>query len=157
MKKAIFYHVAAMGHWRSVVLEQVALLKTSGWDQPVHVGFVGPYDQSGYLHQVFAAAEIPMYLCAVGELNHYEFPTLQALWKFANQCDGPYALGYFHTKAVSKLDKWPDHHWRLLMNACCIAEWRARIADLDTHDFSGTSLPETQFHGAPPELSKHYQ
>lgn len=104
----VFYHIARMGNWQSVVQEQVELLESSGLldtCQVLHVTALSP-----------------------DRILEFEFPTLAALQRLA-QAEDCYCL-YLHTKGVrTGLENIAD--WRRMMQYFLVSRWEEAVAKLD--------------------------
>ena len=141
----IFWHIAAMGHWREVVAEQARVLAAASFDGPITIGFVGQPFEDGFVRHVLDSqgllSRANVVLCG-GDFKRYEFPTLELLEK---RCRDDAAwqghVLYFHTKGVTKPNCWMTTMWRWLMNAWCLRHWRALEGRLlaSSADVAGTA------------------
>jgi hypothetical protein len=110
-----FYHIAAMGHWREVVAEQLRLLARV-FRGPLKVGLIADQWEDGYVHQCLKTAGMDYELIHYAPgLRQYEFPTLLALEAACRADDAPERVFYLHTKGVSD-PGWKKQQWRWLMN-----------------------------------------
>ncbi len=138
----IFYHIAAIGNWRSVVQEHFSLLQRVGLDG-VHVSLLGTDEDTRYVAEVAAANMIEYRL----EYQHldpkmYEIPTIKLLQGWC-QCHDGYVL-YFHTKGVSSPTDVLKQNWRSLMNKFVIEKWRENAEALRSgYDLIGVNWRDT--------------
>jgi len=47
-----YYHVAAIGHWREVVLEQLRLLARAGFPYALNLTFIGSPDDAEFVTEI---------------------------------------------------------------------------------------------------------
>ncbi len=147
---AVFYHVAAMNTWRSVVREQVRLLAHVGLTD-VTVGLLGDADDAATVATLAAAAGVS---AAVAfhrpDLSLAELPTLALLHAWARrQVAGSTPARpvlYLHTKGVSRPADRTRTAWRRLMQRHTVAGWRDNVALLADVDLVGTDWVESTVH-----------
>ena len=139
-----FYHVAAIGHWKEILTEQLSLLKKSGFDGMIYIGFIGQQYEDGFISRVANAIGLSCEIRTFGsDMRQYEFPTLRWCHQFCQEApDGP--VLYFHCKAVSNTS-WPWVMWRWLMNALNLADWRRATDALQRHNCAGASWHANAF------------
>jgi UDP-galactopyranose mutase len=131
----LFYHVAMMGSWKQVLAEQLETLNNSGI-----------LDVCKSVTAVCVGAEkdlpdmpYPIKVVYGGELNKYEFPTLEKMHESAKRNPNDYYC-YIHSKGVSKPQarSWLDSGWRQYMMWGVIEQWRECIDSLNAgHDIAG--------------------
>jgi hypothetical protein len=127
-----FMHVAMNGHWRSVVDEQLELMRTSGLYAKMSrlfVGLLGP-DRSAFdLHD--PKIEVVYY---ESDFTRFEFPTIQFLHQFCQSHDG--LVFYLHTKGV-------------FTNSPCTQDWRRYMQHfvIERHDECIRALAESDVCG----------
>lgn len=124
-----FYHVACMGNWWDVFIDQVNLAKSAGVDLEAHV--IGTRDDFLCVSQVLPEAKH-----LGGSLTQYETPTLQALYEWARENPDGAAL-YLHTKGVSHPQDRGKQAWRILMESEVLLKWRENLDKLATLDMVG--------------------
>jgi hypothetical protein len=120
----LFYHVACLGHWRSVVSEQMASFSSAGL-APTIVA-LGSLEAIGDLRDLtrFGVA------WAGEDVTQWETPTIHAAWQWC--CEHPTgACIYVHTKGVSQ----PRHEtaetaWRRVMQHWVVDRWRTNLRHL---------------------------
>lgn len=135
MKITGYMHVACMGHWREVVNEQLAKIKSSGlYDKTdrICVTVVGAdhvdalFDDDKFDVQCFS------------DLTEYEFPSLRRI----REDDGD-LVWYIHTKGVSRNEN--RTNWRRYMEYFIIERHEDCIAALVDHDVCGVDLMDVPF------------
>src|SRR5947209_6681049 len=95
----VFYHVAAMNHWKQVVQEQLDLLRSVGLVD-LRVTFVGDPAGIEWLREEGYSRGIKIeVLCHDANVMHYETFAMFEMEKWAKDNDGP--VLYLHTKGVS--------------------------------------------------------
>ena len=132
----IYYHIAQMGHWREVVLEQMTRLRESGlYDEVVkiHVGVVG---NQGRISDLPEKCEIMFHNPILG---YGEVPTLEALRQHALKEE--FEVLYIHTKGVSWKEQGYDRNaltaWRKYMEYFCVDRWKECLARLGDYNVIG--------------------
>jgi len=139
----VYYHIAQMGNWKEVVVEQTTRLRKSGLyneTSKILTGVVGTQEPIRNLPEKFKI------LFHNPDLIPGEIPTLEALRQHALKEN--FLVLYIHTKGVS----WKDHKkaynkeamtaWRKYLEYFCIDKWRECSAFLDEYDASGCELVE---------------
>ena len=126
----MFYHVAAMNTWRSVVREQLRLLAHVGLTQ-ITVGVLGDRADAA---EVVATAAAHGVTATVGfqqpDLSLAELPTLSLLHAWAGDQRHPRPVLYLHTKGVSRPADRTRVAWRRAMHRYTVADWPAHVARL---------------------------
>ena len=132
----IYYHIAQIGHWREVVLEQMTRLRESGlYDEVVkiHVGVVG---NQGRISDLPEKCEIMFHNPILG---YGEVPTLEALRQHALKEE--FEVLYIHTKGVSWKEQGFDRNaltaWRKYMEYFCVDRWKECLARLGDYNVIG--------------------
>ena len=125
-----FYHVACMGNWKEVFLDQCNLLAEVGLFPEAHV--LGTLEDFKWVKE-----HLPAYHWG-GDVKQYETPTLQALQDWCNRHPESSVL-YFHTKGVSQPRNLGKQAWRILMEEALIRNWKVNLACLATFDFVGVN------------------
>lgn len=122
MRISVYLHVAAMNHWREVVIDLAARVEASGiYDVATDLAacIVGDGSIGADL------LEDRWRVVSTGEpISAFEYPTLERLW---NDCrDDPDRLVlYLHTKGVSHPGKRPQRdRWRRYMSYFLLTRWR---------------------------------
>ncbi len=147
----VFYHVAAIGHWREIVSEQLALFARHQFTGKIHVGFIGPKYEDGFIRRIADVCGINVEVEHFGtDLAEYEFPTLAWMHSKAHSTSDRPML-YIHSKGCSK-PYWVWTMWRWIMNAHCISNWKENIGKLKTHNcvgfsWHGSGFPVAYFPG----------
>jgi hypothetical protein len=126
---AAFYHIAAMGNWQEVVLEQKRITDAVGLRPQCLL--LGSDDDAAWARK--QGLDVRWVL---SDLSQYETPTLERLhdWCFNNR-DG--AVLYFHTKGVSNPQHVGKRFWRWLMMEHVVARWEYNLKRLELVDLVG--------------------
>lgn len=137
MNAIAFYHIACMGHWREIVLEQLRILARTGFDGLIRVTFLGA--EKDWEFVAFVADQFNLKIVRVfrsENLRDFEAPALRELDAV---CRAGYegAVLYFHTKGASMPGHPNKTYWRWLMNVFMLSRWRTCVEDLETHDIAG--------------------
>jgi len=127
---AVFYHIAMIGNWESVVKEQLAMMHMSGLyaaAKSITIGCVGGANEKKELNQIIK--RYPKISIGVFEKNIeiFEFPTLELLENHCKHFRDDYVL-YFHTKGVFLSGA---SHWRAYMNHFNITLWQQCVQFLN--------------------------
>lgn len=133
----IYYHIAAMNDWQSVVAEQDECLYASCLYDAVeyfHVNFAGAGDCEQLLTRKPDVIER-------SNLSAFEFPALMALHRDAQPGD---KILYIHTKGVSHVHphRQGSDEWRRYMMWGCVEHWREMLDALDSNDMAGVQWTE---------------
>ncbi len=143
----VFYHIAAMGHWDSVVEEHFRILSNVGLSG-IHIGLLGQGKDSDTVHKLADRYSLDISIeYAHSDMKMYEHPSITVLEDWARKNDG-YLL-YFHTKGVSRPNELLKQNWRKLMNIYVIENWRQNVSLLrNGYDAVGTNQqnPRKYFH-----------
>jgi hypothetical protein len=141
----VFYHIACMGNWRDVLIEQLDLAASCGLAGPFHVSIAGGSGADA-IWAVASAAErgIAFDIVHRGKLDEYEIPALRAAWEWARANVG--AVLYWHTKGVSKPGDRNKLLWRRLMGAELIAKWKENLKLLAEFDAVGVDWQDSPQH-----------
>ncbi|NCA68297.1 MAG: hypothetical protein EOM87_09590, partial [Clostridia bacterium] len=131
----LFFHVAMMGRWKSVLAEQLQTLNESG---------LLDVCKSATAVCVGEAKDIPempnkFKVIYGGAITGYEFPTLIKMHEQANKSPEDYYC-YIHTKGVSKPDSrvWLDSEWRRYMMWGVVEQWQECVEGLNAgNDVAG--------------------
>jgi hypothetical protein len=141
---AVFYHVAAMNTWRSVVREQLRLLAHVGLVTDVTVGLLGDAEDAATVTALAAAAGVNV---TIGfrqpDLALAELPTLALLHAWARRQRFPRPVLYLHTKGVSRPADRVRIAWRRLMQRHVVADWAANVCRLADVDLVGVNWIES--------------
>lgn len=125
-----FYHVACMGSWRTVFQEQCQLFEDCGLKAEAHV--LGSAEDFEFVSQKMTA-----FHSGTG-FDHYETPTLQALYEWSRENPEGAAL-YLHTKGVSQPSSKGKQAWRMLMEENLVRPWKRNLQDLAVFDMVGVN------------------
>ena len=141
---AIYYHVAAMNTWRSVVREQLKLLAHVGLNENVTVGLLGDVEDGETVTALAAAAGVSVNVAfRQPDLSLVELPTLALLHAACRRAPPGRSVLYLHTKGVSRPNDRNRVAWRRLMQRHVIADWRSNVALLDGVDLVGVNWIES--------------
>lgn len=141
-------HVATMGDWQTIWMDQCEALTTSGLGvatQKIHVGAVGA--RAKRLHP--PSNRFDVVYQGLDE-KEFEFPTLQHLWRFCRDKAAPEDLvWYVHSKGASWKGS-PDwlrqgQLWRKYMEYFVFHRHRDCVAALAGHDCVGTHFRHHRF------------
>lgn len=140
-----FYHVAAIGHWKEIVAEQLGVLARAGFPGRIHIGFLGGRWEDGFLAHVAEGYGLDVEVRHFGgDFQQFEFPTLAWMQEVAGTLPAEVPMLYFHGKGVSRTD-WQWTMWRWLMGAYCLAGWCEMVAALDAKNCAGVSWVASGF------------
>ena len=135
---AAFYHIAAMGNWKDVLLEQKSATDAAGLRPICHVN--GSPSDSEWV------SAIGLDVASVSpNLKEYETPALELVYRWC--CDNPSgAVIYFHTKGVSSPGDRSKAAWRRLMMSAVISPWEQNIRRLEIADLVGVNWIDSPDH-----------
>ncbi len=119
-----FYHIFLIGHWYTVVTEQLRILLTSGlYDacEEINIGCLGTPVEKSFLEKYIVEPHPKLKIRYYSErAEDYEFPTL----KLIEADDSHYVGFYFHAKGVTKPAETVVNHWRAYLNETVINRWQ---------------------------------
>lgn len=141
-KISVFYHIAGMGRWRTIILEQLHILVSSGLYEEadkIFFCFCGGDEKLHLLNMIMETYPKITLMHLRKDASEYEYPTLDLIQNYVKVHDDH--ILYFHTKGASyegndAFQKGADK-WRQYMNFFVITRWRETMAQLETHDCSG--------------------
>jgi hypothetical protein len=139
---AVFYHVAAMNTWRSVVAEQLRLLAHVGLTTGVTVGLLGDAEDAATVTALAARFGVAIDIAfRRPDLSLAELPTLAMLHGWAKRQPPGRPVLYLHTKGVSRPTDRVRIAWRRAMQRYTVADWpdhvRLLTAEVDPVDLAG--------------------
>lgn len=145
MKIHVYWHIAQLNNWRSVVEQQLDRLNKSGLGVAAASITVVMLGEEQY--------DFPsnMKVLQWPELGLFEFMTLQKVWedsKHKHASDD--VVFYFHTKGVSRAGQVNVDDWRLYMEKCLIDDWGKcviKLKDFDTCGVEFRSGPKPHYSG----------
>jgi hypothetical protein len=145
MKIHVYWHIAQLNNWRTVVEQQLDRLNKSGLGAAAASITVVMLGEEQY--------DFPpnMKVLQWPELGLFEFMTLQKVWedsKHKHASDD--VVFYFHTKGVSRDGKGHVDDWRLYMERCLIDDWgkcAIKLKDFDTCGVEFRSGPKPHYSG----------
>ena len=134
---SIFIHSANIEGIQDRLQRHIRLIEITGLlavVKSVHICYVGDKNLA------FTHTNSKIILQHVSEnLDAYEVPTQQALWKYA--CENPTSkLLYLHTKGVGKEPNPCIEDWIQYMTYFSVEKWRDALMKLDTYDTTGVDL-----------------
>lgn len=134
---SIFIHAANIEGIQDRLQRHIRLIEITGLlaiVKSVYICYVGDKDLQ------FTHTNSKIILQHVSnDLNAYEVPTQQALWKYA--CENPTSkLLYLHTKGVGKERNQCIEDWIQYMTYFSVEQWRDALTKLDTYDTTGVDL-----------------
>ena len=134
-----FYHVAAMGDWKSVVAEHFRLLGKAELDA-VRVSYVGDPAEVGHVLGCAAAAGVNALIVSQDpDVKAYERPAMRAIEAWVRARSPMGSILYFHTKGVSAPHDPIKRSWRQLMNYEVLSKWQKAVQQLDSFDVVGVN------------------
>ncbi len=143
-KPAVYYHVAAMNTWRTVVREQFKLLAHVGLTDDVTVGLLGDVEDGETVTALAAAAGVSVTIAfRQPELALAEMPTISLLHAACRRRPAGPPVLYMHTKGVSRPSERIVVAWRRLMQRHVVAGWRDNLPLLDNADLVGVDWTES--------------
>jgi hypothetical protein len=127
-----FYHIACMGNWKEVVLEQKIVCDTVALKPQCTV--LGTNQDLEWiidtgLHVVYYSHNI----------KEYETPALKVLYTHCLSTTEDTPVLYFHTKGVSRPNDNIKKYWRWIMMDYVVKNWKQNISELSYHDGIGVS------------------
>lgn len=139
----IYYHIAEIGNWENIVIEQFKMLKSSGlYDKciEIRVGFLGNINNIlPYLNN-----KIRLYYHSKN-VKEFEHPTINNLLSFAKDTYDEYSILYIHNKGSSSgINNTHVHNWRRLMMYYLVEQHRKCLHYLNTYDTVGCNLCESK-------------
>lgn len=130
-----FWHVALMGNWQDVVLEQAQLIAKEivlcGRLREIVLCAIGPREEYDKLKDLVLPILDVKINYLTSNLKLYEFGTLKALQDYVKSSAGPFFGFYIHTKGVSSPDSLPKKHWRDYLNHYTICHYHKAVAALE--------------------------
>jgi hypothetical protein len=136
-RPTVFYHIACMGSWAQVVVEQLDSLAGVGLQGTVTSAILGTPEQVQTCIDLASQRGITL---RVGyshpDLKQFEAPTLEAVRRWARNHRNGAAL-YLHTKGVSRPPGPGKKAWRQLMERHVIQCWRENMSMLKNVDAVG--------------------
>jgi len=142
---AVFYHIAGILRWKSIVLEHLELLDTSElYDQATKIFFcfIGGEKDFEFLKIMVAPYEKIVVTHLSKNVTEYEFPTLMFVQNYVQNHNDD--VLYFHVKGTSynKENKYykATNNWRHYMNFYLLKNWRYSVVNLEKYDVVGTSV-----------------
>jgi len=135
-----FYHIAALGDWKKVLDEQLALTVSTGLAQnPIFTTFVGKAEDLDWAWR--RSKERNVHLKVVQSdpnTAHFETFAMLAIERWAKTAGDACAL-YLHTKGVSAPGHNGKRRWRHLMQDELIRKWKEHIERMDEYDAIGVN------------------
>lgn len=123
----VYYHIACMNDWWTVVREQLGLLKHVGLTE-VNVSILGQITDALAIQEYATSVGIHLSVDFVSPyLRHYETPTLASLWRKSLVCDDQTAFLYLHTKGVSNTGDAVKVSWRRAMQKYTVANFAENL------------------------------
>lgn len=140
----VFYHVACMGDWKSVVAEQTTLMSRAGLDKAI-CSVLGSYEDAETAKAIASFNGVDLRVAhRSADLAEYERPTLEMVHGWSKEhIDDPLAwLIYLHTKGVSCPGDEVKKHWRRIMGREVVALWRRNARLMELADAVGVTWVE---------------
>src|SRR6185503_10571017 len=131
----VVYHIASMGNWKEVVLDQLSLLQEVGINEVrvTHVGY-----ELEWIEWAFKRFGITLHIVKSDpNTDHYETFAMIEIERLARESELP--ILYLHTKGVSNpgcQEKWL---WRKAMEDHLIRNWKENLKALDDYDIVGVN------------------
>lgn len=133
----VFYHLACLGSWRAVLVEQLQQLGQHGF-QALDLSVLGTDAELQEALALCAATGIEVNLLFhAPELTHFERPALLAIEAYARTHEG-YVL-YLHSKGVSDPANETKAQWRRLMMRALVERWESCLSQLGRYDVLGVN------------------
>lgn len=138
----VVYHIATMGNWKEVVVEQMCVLRNTGLSSAlasvndfVHVTMVG--DGADFVHAAAASTDTPIRIVRSDPNTlHYETFAMVEIESLAKTTERP--ILYFHTKGVSAPDNLEKVQWRHVMQRYVLDQWEANVQLLESNEWDAT-------------------
>jgi hypothetical protein len=143
---AVFYHIAGISRWKSIVLEHLEILEISElYDQATKIFFcfIGNDEDFKFLKMLTDSYDKIILTKLSKNVTDYEYPTLLFLQNYIKTHDDD--VFYFHIKGASYNVKDEKsykgtNNWRKYMNFYLLTNWKFSILNLDKYDIVGTSV-----------------
>jgi SAM-dependent methyltransferase len=136
----VFYHLACMGNWQQVFVEQLQQLQQSGFYR-IDLTVLGSDEDLRWAHSTCSEWNIwPNLVFHAPELTYFERPALLAVQEYARQAEG-YVL-YLHSKGVSSPNDETKAKWRRLMMRELVENWDSCVMQLPYYDVIGVNWRE---------------
>lgn len=133
MELAHYFHIYAAGAWQKPLQEHADALSQAGWENPVHIGVIGP--PAAREVAIEAAMARWSLFCGTEADEGYEQLTLDAVRDYALGHDG--AVLYCHTKGAADPTDF-NARWRRSMTKRLVLPWRENLAALEEYDIVGS-------------------
>jgi hypothetical protein len=141
---AVFYHIAAMGNWQTVVEEHFDILRAAEL-QSVRVSYVGCPDGIDIVRQTAEEAGVQIAVMRNDPLlTAYETPAMRMIQDWAIGAPETGSILYFHTKGVSAPNDQDKRKWRKLMNHEVLMNWQQLVPKLQSFDVIGVNWRNCQ-------------
>ena len=124
----IYYHIAEIGDWEKIVVEQLSLIKSSGlYDKckEIRIGFLG--NKHNILKFIKNKVKLVYHS---NNIKEYEHPTINSLLNFAKKSTQENYILYIHNKGSTKRicnNINGQYYWRQLMNYWMITQYKKCI------------------------------
>ncbi|MFZ4477585.1 MAG: hypothetical protein ACOYPR_20490, partial [Saprospiraceae bacterium] len=136
----VFYHLACMGNWREVFLEQMLQIVNAGY-RNVRLTVLGSNnDRREAIGKCSKIGIYPEILFESEDLTLFECPALLAIEHYARTNSG-FVL-YLHSKGVSNPNDKTKSLWRQLMMCELVENWKYCIKQLSEYDIVGVNWRE---------------
>lgn len=133
----VFYHLACMGNWHEVLVEQWRQLRQNGFVR-LKVTILGSLYEQGIVESV--AEGLGLHIDIIfreDALTRFETPAMLAIEAHARHRSG-YVL-YVHSKGVSNPENLQKASWRRLMMQCLVEDWAQTVLYLPGCDAVGVN------------------
>lgn len=136
----VFYHLACMGNWQTVLHEQTQQLGKAGF-QELALSVLGTAEEQRTAERMLQDGGLqPRLIFGDPELSNFERPTIMAIEHYARSHEG-YVL-YLHSKGVSAPQDDTKAKWRRLMMQELVVKSEQCIARLPEYDAIGVNWRE---------------
>jgi hypothetical protein len=133
----VFYHLACIGNWQQVFLEQTEQLQRNGFQQ-IDLTMLGTQANAQTAAAICAGSHISgQIIFHAAERTYFERPAMLAIEAYAQHHAG-YVL-YLHSKGVSNAADETKAKWRRLMMRELVENWEQCVLQLPYYDIIGVN------------------
>ena len=140
----IYYHIAEIGEWEKIVIEQLNLIESSGLYKickEIRIGFLG--NKNNVLKFIHDKVKLVYHS---ENLKEYEHPTINSLLYFSNQCKRVNYILYIHNKGSTFNDNVHVHNWRKMMMYYVVDNYEKCLYYLQEYDTVGCNLLQSRYY-----------
>lgn len=145
----VFYHLACMGNWQSVLKEQMTTLQQSGFTS-LNLSVLGTANDLEYVNMTCKELQLEYNIhFHAPDFTHFEKPAMLAIQAYAKSHKG--YVFYLHSKGVSNPADETKVKWRRLMMHELVEKWEQCVLQLPYFEVVGVNwrdqVPTSHFCG----------